>query len=118
MRSPVVISRTATTSEADLLAAHLRAQGIEAVARTHLDRTTYAGLGGATVLVAADQHIEAELELLLMDAARSELDVTAPRCPPTPTRWWVRVCGVVALTAMALGTAVPSVALIWGGLAG
>lgn len=124
MRSPVIVTNTASVTEADLLVGRLRSQGIDAVTRTNLDRTTYAGLGGAVVLVDSDQRVEAELELILLTSGvvidgEPGLDGEQPieeECGSYASmgqRSWVRVCGYVALAAMAVGTVVPSVAVIW-----
>lgn len=135
MRTPVVVTNTASVTEADLLVGRLRSQGIEAVARTNLDRTTYAGLGGAVVLVDSDQRMEAELELILLTSGVVIDDDPAFDDEPAfdddgafqeecgshgsiGQRSWVRVCGYVALAAMAVGTVVPSVAVIWRAMFG
>lgn len=139
MRSPVVVTNTASVIEADLLVGRLRSQGIDAVARTNLDRTTYGGLGGAMVLVGADQQMEAELELILLGSGiRAEdepwfaLDVEDGEvlsvadedreCDSGPLRaghrTWVRACGYVTLVAMSVATLVPSVGVIWHALTG
>lgn len=139
MRSPVVVTSTASVIEADLLVGRLRSQGIEAVARTNLDRTTYGGLGGAVVLVGADQRIEAELELILLSSglqighdggldplsgedgsSRAVSDEPAHEDDPARRgpRGWVRVCGYLTLAAMVVGTLVPSAAVIWHALFG
>lgn len=132
MRSPVVVTNTWSLTQADLLVARLRDQGIDAVARTNLDRTTYAGLGGAMVLVDAEQRLEAELELVLFESGNPAdlpggagpdgvlLDgrLTDPTSDPAapgirPRRSWIRVGGYISLAAIVLGTAVPSLAVIW-----
>ena len=74
MQSPVVVASIASITQADLLAGHLRHQGIDAIVRTNLDRTTYAGLGGASLLVPPEQRLEAELELVLLDSASVDGD--------------------------------------------
>ena len=124
MRSPVVVSRTSTASEADLLASHLRDQGIEATSRTFLDRTAYAGLGGATVLVPEEQRIEAELELMLLDEPAQDgdgmsADVASQVEPERRVpRTWVRVGSWVVLAGMVVMTIVPSASIIWRALGG
>lgn len=137
MRKPVVVTNTATVTHADLLVGHLRSQGIDAVTRTNLDRTTYAGLGGAVVIVDSDQRIEAELELMLVEAGLpvDERDVPWELCHDVDdgldgdsaegdatrhigSRQWVRACGYVTLGAMAVGTVVPSLAIIWQAIRG
>ncbi len=116
MRSPVVVSAVSSASEADLIASHLRSQGIEAAARTHLDRSAYAGLGGATIMVPADQRIEAELELMLMRAAVPEEDAPIPSA--RPARTWLRVASYSVLAAMVITSALPPIAIIWNGVVG
>lgn len=116
MRSPVVITNTRSVTEADLLVERLRGQGIDAVARTNLDRTTYGGLGGAAVLVDSDQRMEAELELILLEAGAHVDTCEAPQVGHIAQRSWIRVCGYVLLAAMALGTVVPSLAAVWQAL--
>jgi hypothetical protein len=135
VRSPVIVTNTASVTEADLLVGRLRSQGIDAVARTNLDRTTYAGLGGAVVMVGSDQRMEAELELILLTSG--EVIDDAPAFDDEPAlddeaaiqqecgshqsigqRSWVRVFGYVALAAMAVGTVVPSAAVIWNAVLG
>lgn len=135
MRSPVIVTNTASVTEADLLVGRLRSQGIDAVARTNLDRTTYAGLGGAVVLVDSDQRIEAELELILLTSGivvdgdpeldgEHELDGERPIHQESGSegsiqhRSWVRVCGYLTLGAMVTGAVVPSVAVIWRAVLG
>ena len=119
MRPPVVIASTATPAEADMLAAHLRAQGIAAAARTNLDRTAYAGLGGAMVQVPADQRAEAELELLLLEEAAADLGTEGEDVPlRRHRRTWVRVASVAALAGMLAMVVVPSLRIIWYQLGG
>jgi hypothetical protein len=121
MSSPVVVARAQSASQADWLALHLRAQGIEAVSRTMLDRTAYPALGGATVLVPAEQRIEAELELMLIEQSRSAgepagADQESEDPGIRPARTWVRVGSWLALAAMATVAVVPSVTIIWRAL--
>lgn len=100
-----------------MLAAHLRGQGIEASARTNLDRTAYAGLGGAMVQVPADQRVEAEFELMLLEDSAfglPESDEPVRR----PRRTWVRVASVAALAGMVTMVLVPSLRIIWYQLGG
>lgn len=137
MRTPVVVTRTRSLTQADLLVGHLRSQGIEAVARTHLDRTTYAGLGGAAILVDAEKRIDAEFELMLLGSAEESADdeeilppagredepqASQESDPARPSaigdRSWVRVCGYLVVASMVVGTVVPSVAAVWSSLAG
>ena len=129
MRPPVVIASTATPAEADMLAAHLRAQGIAAAARTNLDRTAYAGLGGAMVQVPADQRVEAELELLLLEESAADLDGAEldgvgldgeeeHLALRRHRRTWVRVASVAALVGMLTMVLVPSLRIIWYQLGG
>lgn len=129
MRSPVVVTNTASVTEADLLVGRLRSQGIDAVARTNLDRTTYAGLGGAVILVDSDQQEEAELELILLTSGMvidgepgldDERAIQEDRRShgSMGQRSWVRVCGYLTLSAMAIGAVVPSVAVIWRAVLG
>jgi hypothetical protein len=124
MRPPVVIASTATPAEADMLAAHLRAQGIAAAARTNLDRTAYAGLGGAMVQVPADQRVEAELELLLLEESAADLDGVGldgeedHLALRRHRRTWVRVASVAALAGMLTMVLVPSLRIIWYQLGG
>ncbi len=124
MRSPVVVTNTRSVTEADLLVGRLRSQGIEALARTNLDRTTYAGLGGAVVIVDSEQRFEAELEIMMLESRGDidefeEFDDTDSSTEERDYQSvagrssWVRMCGYVALTAMAIGTVVPSLAVIW-----
>jgi hypothetical protein len=121
MSSPVVVARAQSASQADWLALHLRAQGIEAISRTMLDRTAYPSLGGATVLVPAEQRIEAELELMLIEQSRAADEPTGAEQEPEypgirPVRTWIRVGSWVALAGMATVAVVPSVAIIWRAL--
>lgn len=124
MRSPVTLTTTASVTEADLLVERLRGQGIDAVARTQLDRTAYAGLGGAVVLVDSDQRAEAELELMLLTSGTvvegehgfegdESIDTGSRGRPDMAQRRWVLVCGYVVVAAMAVGAAVPVIAIIW-----
>jgi hypothetical protein len=112
MRPPVVIASTSTTAEADMLAVHLRAQGIDASARTNLDRTAYAGLGGAMVQVPAEQRVEAEFELMLLEESAFEPSET-DEPHRGPRRRWVRVASVAALAGMLAMALVPSLRVIW-----
>jgi hypothetical protein len=89
MRTPVVVASTWSASQAELLAQHLRARGIESFTKTNLDRVAYGGeLGGAKVFVDADQRLEAELEIVLL---HEDDDSDEPRsgaaAPPFATRW-------------------------------
>ena len=131
MSSPVVVARIPSATQADQLALYLRSQGIAAVSRTMLDRTAYPSLGGATVLVPASQRVEAELELMLIEQSRVEMDqAPADRTGfddnadgayesdedldgTRPARGWVRAASWVALAAMATMAVVPSIAIIW-----
>lgn len=124
MGSLVTLANTASVTEADLLVERLCGQGIRAVARTHLDRTAYAGLGGAVVLVESDQREEAELELMLLTSGASaegengfdggeSLDPATGTRSHVSRRAWVRVVGYVALTAIAMATVVPSLVILW-----
>jgi hypothetical protein len=119
MRTPVVVASTWSASQAELLAQHLRARGIESFTKSNLDRVAYGGeLGGAKVFVDADQQLEAELEIVLLHddegADEQHLDATAPR---SSTRRWVRVAGWIAVGAMAFGAVVPPVRILWQSLA-
>lgn len=133
MRSPVVVASTWSASRADLLAAHLRTQGIDSFTKTNLDRTTYGGeIGGAAIFVDADQRLEAELELVLFQDSRPVLD--DPSLPATggadphsysddpdaarPVRTWIRVGSWVALAALVVGTVAPSVMIVWSRMGG
>ena len=116
MSPPVVVARAQSAPMADMLAEHLRQQGIDAIARTMLDRTAYPSLGGATVLVPADQRVEAELELMLIEetdppSATDPDDTQEPGI--RPARTWIRVGSFVALAGMAAVAVVPSVMIIW-----
>jgi len=130
MRSPVVVASTWSASRAEVLAAHLRNQGIDSFTKTNLDRTTYGGeIGGAAVFVDVDQRLEAELELVLLADSRPVFD------DPTftdvassdggedagttrPSRTWVRVGSWVALAALVVGTVAPSVMIVWSRIGG
>lgn len=118
--SPVVVARIPSVTQADLLAGHLRHQGIDAVVRTNLDRTTYAGLGGAALVVPAEQRLEAELELELLESATPEplpSDFEPGPVEGTRTRW-IRTVGLLLLAAMVIATVVPSLVTIWDAVAG
>jgi hypothetical protein len=120
MRTPVVVASTWSASQAELLAQHLRARGIESFTKTNLDRVAYGGeLGGAKVFVDADQRLEAELEIVLL---HEDDDSDEPRsgaaAPPFATRRrWVRVAGWIALAAMATGAVGPPGRSLWQALA-
>jgi len=118
MQSPVVVASIASITQADLLAGHLRHQGIDAIVRTNLDRTTYAGLGGASLLVPPEQRLEAELELVLLDSASVDGDPSPQDEAGSRHPQWIRTCGIVLLGAMVAGTALPSLAIIWQRLTG
>lgn len=115
---PVIVAHSQSASQADLLALHLRGQGIDAISRTMLDRTAYPSLGGATVLVPETQRVEAELELMLIDQSRAAdalSDDYSEAGEPgiRPARTWIRVSCWVALAGMATVAVVPSVTIIW-----
>ncbi|MCP4435119.1 MAG: hypothetical protein GY812_06400 [Actinomycetia bacterium] len=136
MRSAVVVSRTSSATQADLLVSYLRTQGIEATTRTNLDRSAYAGLGGATVVVPAEQRLEAEFELLLLEESRPASDSSGaarpiddlghpepgedPEALPglRPARTWIRVGSWLALAGMLVVSIVPSLAVIWNAITG
>jgi hypothetical protein len=115
MGPPVVLVSTSTTAEADMLAAHLRGQGIDASARTHFDRTMYTGLGGAMVQVPADQRVEAEFELMLLTESAGLLD-DADEPLSRRRRHWVVVASFAALAGMVVLALGPSFAVIWSRL--
>ena len=129
MPSSVVVASTWSASRAEILAAHLRSLGFDAFSKSHLDRTTYGGeLGGASVLVPAEQGLEAEFELVQFDRHEADLppepdlalgpDLAPDEPEHGPRRRWVRPAGYLAVAAMVLGAVVPSLTIIWSRLAG
>jgi hypothetical protein len=111
MGSPVIVATMWSAPEAEMLADHLRRQGIAAVARTHLPSPAYAGVGGATVLVAEDQVLEAELELVLLAELAAGPQLEEPETGRT--RVWVRLSAWVVVTALGVGVIVPSAIAVW-----
>ncbi|MFV0315901.1 MAG: hypothetical protein ACK5O2_02930 [Microthrixaceae bacterium] len=119
MSTPVVVARIPSLTQADLLAGHLRHQGIDAVVRTNLDRTTYAGLGGAALLVPGDQRLEAELELVLLESAVPEAtgtDADSVSQHSGSRARWIRTVGLLLVGAMVIATVVPSLSIVWARL--
>jgi len=121
MESPIVVATTWSATQADFLASYLRGQGIESFTKTNLDRAAYGGqIGGASVFVASDQRLEAELELALLEemrpvegASSDHGDEDDDARASVGVRSWVRVASYITLAAMVLGTAVPVMVIVW-----
>ena len=130
MQSPVVVASTWSASRAELLAAYLRGLGFDSYMKSNFDRTTYGGeFGGASVFVEADQLLEAEFELVLLEKGTPAdlgadhdtafgFDTDADELERRPNRSWVRVAAYVTLAAMSLGVIVPSVSVVWSRVLG
>lgn len=118
MRTPVPVAHTWSATTADFMASYLRRQGIDSFTKSNLDRCAYgSALGGASVFVEADQRLEAELELVLLEEARVDTD-DQDVAARTTRRAWIRLGSYLVLIGMVVGTVVPSVAIIWTRLLG
>ena len=131
MRSARVITTTWSGFSAEQIASQLRLRGFESYVKTNFDSSAYGnGLGGASVFVDADQLVEAELELILIQDELAEVEkrshqdhsVTGenigeaddePEIQPRQHKSAIKIAAVVALAAMVTAFIVPSALVIW-----